>query len=93
MKVGQKVWYIDHIFYDVLEGTVVDTKASSGMDELPTMIIDGTSYGIKTNVRVLTDWVFDNESDCNKALVKYIDMKIGQKEAEVKHLKGKKTCM
>ncbi len=87
LKTGQKVWYINHSWHTLEEGTLVSTEDQSGHDELPTLSVKDKRYGMTH--RILTNWVFTTEEKGQAKLEKKIRQDIQHKRNEIKRLERK----
>jgi len=87
-KVDQKVWYLDHIRYEIIEGEFVK-HCPHEHDNLDTVRIKHHRYSMDMTDRVLEDWVFTNKAAAERCLKKYVIGEIRYKEKELKELKAK----
>jgi len=84
MKIGQKVWYINHWRNELEEGILASTENQSTRNEHPTLLVKG-KYGID---RVLSAWTFRTEKRGKAGFRKKINQDIRDKQNEIKLLKS-----
>lgn len=85
MKIGQKVWYIDHWRNELEEGILVSTKNQSpGFDKTATLLVKGKHGAVD---KVLKSWVFSTERRGRAEFRKKISRDIRDKQNEIELLK------
>lgn len=89
LKAGQKVWFIDHTWNELREGTLLSIKDQSSYDEIPTLFVEGPKGAYGGKQRILTDWVFATEEKGKAGLKKKIRQDIQHKRNEIKQLERK----
>jgi hypothetical protein len=89
VKIGQKVWYIDHISMELVEGTLVSPENQSRYDEHPTLLVKVQKYGVSMNERILEDWVFSSEAKAKQGLKEFIQQKLKELKTQERQLRQK----
>ena len=84
-KVGQRVWYLDHINHVIKKGTFVRYLPYEREYNDQVVINVGGLMGDK---QIMESWTFTTESLANRYLKSFIKGKIASKEHELKTLKG-----
>ncbi len=88
LKAGQKVWYINHTWNTLEEGTLISTEnQSTSRDEHPTFSVKDKKYSMKHII--LTDWIFTTNEKGKAELKKKIQRDIRRKKGEIKGLERK----
>jgi hypothetical protein len=85
MKTGQKIYYVDHINFEVREGTIISTNNQSDYGDHETWLIKGV-FGTD---RILKMWIFEDSEKCLEKVKHMIERAISQKESEIHWLKRK----
>ena len=86
-KVGQTVWYLDHINNKILKGKFVryDPYEREYSDSVK---IESNRYSFKTTDEVLESWTFTNRTFAYKYLKSYLRGQIKKKSSEMNRLKS-----
>ncbi len=87
-KVGQTVWFLDHINHKIIKGKFAEYVPSEREYE-ESVRIKSWRYSFETSDEILESWTFKKKTLADKCLRAYIKRKIGQEKSELKNLENK----
>jgi hypothetical protein len=86
-KVGQTVWYLDHINNKIIKGKFAKYVAYE-REYSDCVKIESNRYSFKTTDEVLESWTFTNRTSAYKCLKSYLRGQIKKKSSEMNCLKS-----
>ena len=88
-KVGQTVWFLDHINYKIIKGKFVGYDPYE-REYNDTVRIESERYNsLKMNEEILESWTFSNKLLAHKCLKGYLKRGISQKKSGLSDLENK----
>ncbi len=88
-SVDQTVWYLDHTRFEITKGKFVKYIPPYGREYGDMVMLEGKSYGIKMNCRIIESWTFDNRAAAYKCLKSYIEDNIKTDRSKLNRLESK----
>ncbi len=87
-KVGQTVWFLDHLNHKIIEGRF-DRYGPYEREYNDTVWIKNNMYSIEMTTQILEAWTFSKRSSADKCLKARLRDQTKQKRSELKNLENK----